>query len=259
MSEDSFMKKNAGAKKTRNIMGCAGIALLTALLAACGGSSGGGGEKGTALISGQAASGTIREDQWRYYYYDLPAEHDAARITLSVSSGDVEMLLSEQRFPDWAMYDNDDEDCYDWAEPGQDGVCEAEEGLDPGRYYIGLVGWDPVSSYSLTAESWASATALSHPVSMSGEEIQDQHQLRLRIANLYLKSLRGNDMKPREWLPDEMPESGMVVDARGGEKYRFYFGTDAVSPAVLSVDLNGHWHHFYSMEQFLEALGMTQQ
>lgn len=254
MSEDSVVKKNARTERTMKIMGCMGGVLLTALLAACGGSSSGG-EKGAALINGQAASGTIREDQWRYYYYDLPAEHDSAVITLSVSSGDVEMLISEQRYPDWSMYDNDEEDCYDWAEPGSDGVCDGE-GLDPGRYYIGLLGWDPVSSYSLTAESRASVMIRSHPASMPGEDAGNQHQLRLRIANLYLKSLRDNDMTPREWLPDDMPESGMVVDAGGGEKYRFYFGADAVSPAVLSIDLKGHWHHFYSMEEFLEALGM---
>lgn len=232
------------------------VAAVVLGVVACGGGGGGGGGDGRTggggLTSGQAVTGSIRELEWKHYTINVPADSGALTVQVVASSGDTDLLVKFNEQPNEDMYYADGEDCYDYAVPGGDAICYLPSPA-AGVWYISLWGTDPTTNYSLTA----TILPASSPTASSVRTMDESDDARRLVAQRYIK----HDRKPATELAEsprvaaaEYPQSGSLEMTKNGDGYRFYFGTDAVTPAVLSVEHDGIWSHFDSWQQFESAV-----
>lgn len=223
--------------------------LLILGLTACGGGGGGGGSTGssvTKLTTGVEVSGSVASGQWKYYSIEVPA-NGMLNVELVAETGEVDLVVNYGEKPTTAMWEADGEDCSSWSIAG-DGYPATCYVMPPeGTTYIGAWGNDvdsitgsPGGNYRLVAVV-SSFDAAMKPSSQNSPE-------RLRfVAEQYVKSLSGKRINTTLY---NYPTSGTVDIQTGEDHYRFYFGSDAVTPAVLSIDHNGEWTQYYSWEEF---------
>lgn len=225
-------------------------------VAACGGGGGGGGGSdrsgGGSLTSGETVTGSVRELEWKHYTINVPADSAALTVQVVASSGDTDLLVKFNEQPNEDMYYADGEDCYGYAVPAGDALCYLPSPA-AGTWYISLWGTDPTTNYSLTA----TIVPASSPTASSVRSTDGSGDARRLVAQRYIKHDRKPATEPAaspSTAAVEYPQSGSLEVAKNGDGYRFYFGTDAVTPAVLSVEHNGFWTHFDSWQQFESAV-----
>lgn len=224
--------------------------LLILGLTACGGGGGGGSSPSpstsvTALTSGVEVTGSVASGQWMYYSIEVPA-NSAVDVELVANTGEVDLVVNHAEKPTTAMWEADTEDCSDWSIAGQySATCYVTP--PEGTTYVGAWGnnvesftGDPGGNYTLVA------VVTSYDYAMK-PSTRDQSEMLRFVADQYMKSLGG---KRTNTTLETYPTSGIVDIQTGEDHHRFYFGSDAVTPAVLSVDHNGVWTHYYTWEAF---------
>jgi hypothetical protein len=231
------------------------FAVGTALAAAgCGGGGGGGAPSNSGLRSGQPVSGSIKALQWRHYSIDVPAGAQSLSVAAVAETGEYDLLVKFNQQPDEQMYNNDEEDCYDWAEPDAPAFCLLEA-PQAGKWYISLWGTAPTSQFGLVAQvQMSDSRAIGAPAVEVLATPTQQQVLAARYLKRYRKGLAAAGAEGEPVDAADYPQSGTVEVAKGDDLYRFYFGADAVTPSVLSIDHNGVWMHYDSWSEFEAAL-----
>jgi len=120
----------------------------------CDGGSGGsgGGVAPTNLESGQPITGSLAIAAWSHYQISVPPGSSSLEVDLSVSSGEVDLMVNFGKQPDAAMYYADEEDCWDYAGPTFDAFCQMFS-PEAGAWYVSLWAIDSTvtSNYRLVA------------------------------------------------------------------------------------------------------------
>jgi hypothetical protein len=101
------------------------------------------------ISSGEAASGSVAQNQWAYYYLDVPT--NATSVTLSMSgTNDADLYLRRSQYPTRSQYDQRSYNGTSSENIVVDGTSSVP--LQPGqRYYIGVNGYSvATASYWLT-------------------------------------------------------------------------------------------------------------
>ena len=117
----------------------------------CDGSSGGG-VAPTTLESGQPITGSLAIAAWSHYQISVPPGSSSLEVDLSVTSGEVDLMVNFGEQPDAAMYYADEEDCWDYSGPTFDAFCQMFS-PEAGAWYVSLWAKDATinSNYRLVA------------------------------------------------------------------------------------------------------------
>lgn len=215
------------------------------------------------LVSGIPATGSIQASQARHFVIEVPYVADRLSAVLELTSGsepDVSLFVSYGKKMTVDMRVNQEEDCWDYSmRVNEKSECAFLSPL-PGTWYFTVWGDGGETEFRLTAtiEEWLPSVAV-QAVSTGAEGGASAMD---RVLSWYMK--RFSDSPPdgsRCGTPGlappvglDYPIGGSAIESSIHGEIRWYFGRDAVPPAVLSVDHSGHWVHFYSWEHFERVL-----